>query len=294
MARFFMAVVLFLGVEPTSKTTDDAANAARALLESASWVAVKDNDGKTEIRVLAAEEEPKAEQAVRDYHDRYQEVADTYWKHEKEYADAISQLNRQFLDRQEPVTVDHVNQYFRDRRKLKEQLAAKSPQRAVPRPPYRHVLRQGEWWELRLGVKPVEPVSVSTILFGTDTPSIYLRLSNASSGFCTGLPGALQHFPVPPDDSYLRNTRIEVKEQVIFLKTRQFQSYRLGQFDIAEAVASLEEAVPNATIDGDPESSTIFVLGFPDEHKAIRQAMAQLGVNREKPKSQNETNGKER
>jgi len=66
MACFFLAVALLIGAEPTLTTAEDTANAARALLESASWVEVKDNDGRTEIRVLAAEEEPKAEQAMRD------------------------------------------------------------------------------------------------------------------------------------------------------------------------------------------------------------------------------------
>ena len=278
MACFFLAVALLLGAEPTPKTAEDTANAARALLATASWVEVKDNDRKTEIRVLAAEDEPKAEQAMRDYHDRYEKVADSYWEAEKKYADAISQLNRQFLDRLESVTVKLVSQYFRDRGNLKKQLVAKSPRMSVPKPQYRRVLRNGEWWELRFDVKQED---TSTIMFSSDMPSIYLHLSTASCGFFTSMPRFLDLFG-PPDDSCIRNTRIEVKERAIVLDRRQFQSYRLSQIEVAEAVSSLSEAVPSATIDGDPESSTIFVLGFPDEHKAVQQAIAQLRANRKK------------
>lgn len=278
MTCLFLAVALFVGGEPTPVAGDDTVNAARALLESASWVGVKDKDGKTEIRALPAKEEPKAERAMRDYHARYQEVADSYWRNEKKYADAISELNRRFLNLQEPITVDHVNQYFRDRRKLKKQLVAQSPRRAVPRPPYRRVLRQGEWWELRFDVKRE---NISTMLFSPGTLSIYLRLSTTSCGSFTSLPMSLDLFG-PPDDRQVQDTRIEVKEQVIVLHRRQFQTYRLSQVDIAEAVASLQEAVPNATIDGDPESNTIIVLGSPDEHKAIQQAITQLRANRKK------------
>jgi len=279
MACFFLAVALLLGAKWTPKSTEDTANAARALLETASWVEVKDNDGKTELRALAAKDEPKAEQAMRDYHDRYEKVADSYWEAEREYADAISQLNRQYLDRQEPVTVDHVIQYFRDRGKLKKQLVAKSPRMSVPKPPYRRVLRHGEWWELRFDQ---ERENISTALFSSDTPSIYLRPSTASCGFHTGLPALVNRFPELLDRADGRNTRIEVREQVIVLERRQFQTYRLSQTDVAEAVASLQEAAPNATIDGDPESNTIFVLGFADEHKVVQQAIAQLRTSSKK------------
>jgi len=280
MTCLFYAVAVFVGGEPALNSAEDTANAARALLETAKWVEVKDKEGKTEIRALAAKDEPKAEQAMRDYHDRYQEAVDSYWEHKKQYADAISQLNRQFLDRQESVTADHVNQYFRDRRKLKDLLVAKSPWRAVPKPPYRRVLRYGEWWELRFDEKPPD---ISNILFHFDTHSIYLYVSAASCGFFTSGPRFLDIFG-PPDDSYIRDTRIEVKEQGLVLEMRQLQVYRLGQIHADAAASSLKEAAPDAIVryERNPSVIVIGVLGFPEEHKAIDRAIAQLRASRKK------------
>lgn len=281
MTCLFLAAALFITAEPNPKTAEDTTNAARALLESARWVEVKDNHGDMEIRVLAAEEEPKAEQAMRDYHDRYQEAADSYREQKKEYADAISELNQQFLDLQESITADHVNQYFRDRRKLKEQLVTKSPPWVVPKPPYRRVLRYGDWWELRFDAKREH---ISTVMFSYGTLSIYLRLSTASCGFDTGFPGLLDRYPELLDRTENPDIRIEVKKRGIVVKQHQLrlESYRLDQIDAAEAVASLKEAVPNAEICYNRELNTILVFGFPDEHKAIEQALAQIRASRRK------------
>lgn len=284
MTHLFLAAALFVTSEPTPKTAQDAANAARALLESARWVEVKDNHGDMEIRVIAAEGESKAERAMRDYHDRYQKAADSYREQQKKYANAVSRLNREFLDRQEPVTADHVNQYFRDRRKLKEQLVGKSPPWVVPKPPYRRALLHGDWWELRFDVKRED---ISTIMFSSDTPSIYLRLSTASCGLDTGLPGLLDRFPEFLERSKNPDIRIEVEGRIIVVKRRQLrlERYRLSQINAAEAVPSLKEAVPNAEITYNRELNTIIVLGFPDEHKGIEQALAQLRTSGKSDKS---------
>jgi len=143
------------------------------------------------------------------------------------------------------------------------------------------VLQYGAWWELRFDEKSDDR---ATFIDRSDTDSIYLQIASASCGFCKNPPGLLDDFPKVVHGTADRDIRIEVKERVIVVKQHQLrlEVYRLSQINAPNAVPSLEEAAPSAEIHCDRKLNAILVLGFPDDHKAIDEAIARLRAGRKK------------